>query len=912
LSETPELIMSWNPRIHDALSAVHHSLDPDVVEELAQHARAIYDAARADGASPAEAFARVDAQIAIWQTEASELGRRPRRAVPPEPPPAAPSRLVGLVHDVRYAARLIARRPGAALVSVLTMALGIGATTALFSVAWGVLVKPLPWPDADRLVRLSETRQGSTRRLPALFTNDTYHAWRESPATIEDVALYSARTVTLTGLGDAERIRITAVTPNMFPLLRVRPVLGAPFAERSDSADETKVVLAFGLWQQRFAGAADVLGRTIQLDGQSLTVAAVMPRGFSFPDTSTRAWVPMRVPPQSGSNSPGRSISMSSGIARLKPGRTAAQAAEEATARGRTAPDPGLTAIAVFGSRGPVEVSAVPLLEAMTTDVRDALLTFMAAVGLLLVTATANVASVQLARSATRRREMAIRSALGAGGRRLVRQLLVENVILGVVAGGLGLAAALALVRVLPALLPPDFPRVSDIVIDFQMMVFALTISVLTSLGFGLLPALLARRIDLVRSLSEDGLAPVGGRLRSTTTRTRAIIMAGQVAIASILLIGASLLMRSFSALIAADRGYDTSNVLTARLPMPRSSYSAERRRAAIDQILARLHATPGVVQAAVTSVMPLGPGDAMVAFTLPSSDGSGEPAQVQAGQRIVSPEYFQALGMRIREGRSLAETDTATSLPVVVVNRAFAQRYLGSNALGRRLPAAFEQGSDDWEVVGIVDDVRMRSAIDPPQPEVFVSYAQLNRRLAGVDPMIVVRTSGDPGAFIPQLRDLVAEQDRALALEGVVTMEQRLLDSLARPRLYAALLGVFAICAVTIAAVGLFGVLSCSVAQRSREIAVRSALGARPRRIVALVVRQGLLVTLIGLAAGVLMSFVLASSISTLLYGVSVHDPLTFACVPLAIAAVAAVACFVPARRAARLDPLRVLRGDT
>jgi len=902
--------MNWKQRIRTELSGAGNVPDDEVVQELAQHARALYDTARAEGAAPGEADERVLQQIAIWAREAPRLRRRPRRAPVVEPPASATSRLVGVAHDLKYAVRLLRRRPGATLVTMLTMALGIGATTVLFSVAWGVLGKPLPWPDADRLVRLAEMRQGSTRRLPPILTNGTYLAWRDSHAAIGEIGGWSPSTVTVTHAGDPQRIRIAAVTPSMFGLLGAKPAIGAVFA--TDTA-ESEIVLSHALWRQLFGGSPAALGATLRVDGEARTVVAVMPRDFTFPDREARAWVPLRVRPVIGENPETRHISLFSAMARLEPGVTPAQAAAEGSARGRGAPDPGLTAIAVFGSRGPVDVTAVPVLDAMTRDVREPLIVFLVAVGLLLATATANVASVQLARSATRRREIAIRSALGAGAGRLARQLLIENVLLGLMGGLVGLLGATWLHRALPSLLPADFPRAGDVALDLRVMAFAVGVSVVSSVAFGLAPALQARRINLVEALTEDGLAPVGGSTRTGTARARALIMAGQVAVASVLLIGASLLIRSFVAMWNVDRGYDVTNVLTASLPLPNASFTPARRAQVIAGVLDRLHATPGVTRAAFTTVLPLTTMDQLLAFRLPPSGRTGDPVQVQTSRRIVSPLYFASLGMRVVEGRGFADTDTRTSLPVVVINRAFARRYLDNAALGRRLPAGLDDAriEQPWEVVGVVDDVRMRNLSDVPQPEIFVSFAQLTSGLYATDPTIVVRTTGDAAAFVPRLRDIVRQQDPSIALDSVATMEQRLLGNLARPRLYAIMLGGFAVFALAIAAVGLFGVLSYTVAQRSREIAVRSALGARPLDIVLLVVGQGLAITGIGLVAGVAAAMILTRSISTFLYGVTVHDRVTFAAVPLLLLVVAAVACLVPARRAAKLDPLRVLKGS-
>jgi putative ABC transport system permease protein len=901
--------MNWNARIRAALAAAGQRPDEDVVEELSQHAQALYDERRADGATADEAGGVVEQQIAVWCSAASILKRRQRRAPVVVPPPSNASGPTGILHDVRYALRLLRRRPGASAVTVLTMALGIGATTVLFSVVWGVLFKPLPWPDADRLVRVMETREGSTRRLRNIFTNGTYLAWKEAPSTIEELSGWASRNATLTGAGEPQRVRLAAVTPSVFTMLRAQPALGSVIVEpRGGAVDESALVLSYGLWQQRFGGTPDVLGRVVQLDGQSRTVIGVMPRDFSFPDADTRGWTALAIRPVRGEGNQ-TYISLFAAMARLKPGVTPQQAADEATARGRAGADPGLAGMAVFGSRGPTVVTAAPVLDAMTQEVRPALLVLLAAVGLLLVTATANVASVQLARATTRRREMAIRSALGAGSGRIARQLLVENVLLGLTGGLLGVLAAFWLHRMLPSLLPADFPRVQAIALDLRVLAFALAVSVVSAVAFGLLPALQARRINLVESLSADALAPVGGSTRGSVARSRALIMAGQVAVACVLLVGASLLGRSFMALLNVDPGYDVENVLTARLPMNDPAITSQRRRAILAQVLDRLRESPGVTQAALTTVLPLSSTDALMAFTMPPARSGGDGTQVQAGVRIVSASYFAALGINVMQGRGFGPGDTQTSQPVLVVNRAFARRYLDDNAIGRRLPE-MEEGKPSWEIVGVAEDMLMRGPADPPQPEIFLPFEQLTARADAGDPNLVVRTTGDATALVPVLRTIVRDAAPTIALEGIATMEQKLMGNLARPRLYAMLLAWFAACALAIAGVGLFGVLSYSVAQRSREIAVRSALGATSGNIVRLVVGQGMVVTVAGLVVGLGAAALLTRLMSSFLFGVTPRDPLTFVVVPIVLLLVSIVACLVPARRAVKVDPLGVLRG--
>jgi putative ABC transport system permease protein len=815
--------------------------------------------------------------------------------------------LSGLGRDFRYAIRALRRQWGHALVVLVTMALGIGATTVLFSVAYGVMVRPLPWPDADRFVRLYETRQGSSR--PASFmTNATYLAWNERPSTVEELAAWSGSMMTMVGAGEPERVRVVEATPSLFSLLSARPALGALFRPSPDgSLDEAQAVLSHGLWQQRFGGRADVIGRPVRFDGSEYRIVAVMPASFGFPDHETRAWIPFRVPPVVGKDPKMRSLSMFNAIARLRPGVSAAQAAAEGTARGRSAPDPGLVAVAVFGTKGPVQVAAVPFLDSLLGDLRPALSVLLVAVGLLLVTATANVASLQLARATTRRREIAIRRALGAGGGRLTRQLLAESVMVGLLGGLAGLLLTAWMLSVLPSILPADFPRLAEVTFDWRVVVFATGISLAAAVAFGLVPALAARRVNLVASLAEDALAPVGTGGRSATVRARLLIMAGQIAVATVLLLGAALLARSFVALVHADRGYDPANLLTARLALPDQSYSAQQRAVLLERVVDRLKHVPPVMEAAFSSRLPLTPGEILAAFSMPSR--SGGTISAHASIRQVSSGYFAALGLRVVEGRPFNETDSLTSRPVVVVNRAFARQYLATPAVGARIPASFNKSASEAEVVGVVDDVHYGTVTDPVPPEIYQPSRQLSSGFAMDEPALLVRTAGDPVRLVPILRSIVREQDRSLALESVMTMEDRLQTSLSRPRLYAILLGGFAGFAVLIAGVGLFGVLTYSVVQRSREIAVRTSLGATPRDIVGLVLRQALVVTVGGLAGGLILSAALVRYLSGFLFGIARFDAISFVAVPAALTLVAALASAVPARLAARVDPLRALR---
>jgi putative ABC transport system permease protein len=659
------------------------------------------------------------------------------------------------------------------------------------------------------------------------------------------------------------------------------------------------------LWQRKFAGAGDVVGRPVQVDGQPYRVAGVLPPAFAFPDREAQAYIPFDVPPVGGKPGQGGTISMFAAIAKLRAGATPAQAAAEATARGRSAPDPGVVTLAVFGSNGPVQVSAVRLLDSIVGDVGPALLVFLVAVGLLLAVATANVASLQLARATSRRREIAIRSALGAGGARLSRQLLLESLVVGQIGGLMGLALAAGLIHMLPSIVPADFPRLAEIGLDWRAASFSIAISLAASLAFGLAPALQARRVDVSRALAEDGQAPVGGHARSKTARARLVIMAGQVASAAVLLVGAALLARSFIALLHADRGYDPSNLLTAQVALPGDAFPPRRRAEALDLLMERLRAQPGVTAAAYSTRLPLAPGGEIFAsFPVPSRKGGGT-VQGHAAFRYVSPGFFSALGVRMREGRGFTERDTLSSGDVVVVNSAFARQYLDTPAVGTRLPVAKGQR----EVIGVIEDVNFGATADTVQPEMYRTPRQIESGFEFDQAAVLIRTAGAPLRLAPTLRALVGEIGPSVALGPVMTMEDRVWTSLARPRLYALLLGGFAAFALAVAGVGLFGVLSYSVSLRAREIGVRASLGATRWSIVGLVVRQALLVTTVGLAAGLGFAAALGRLLSGLLYGVAASDAATFVAVALLLTGVAIVACVVPARRAAGVDPVRVLR---
>ena len=821
--------------------------------------------------------------------------------------------------DALYGVRVLRAQPGAALVTILTIALGVGAVTTLFSVAYGVLLRPLPWGDTDRLVRLSETRAGREGRVPGTMMNGSYIAWANAPQTLEGIGYYSGENqMTLTGAGEATRIAASRVTPSTIQLLGVPAIRGRIFDVtdgHSRTTEPSVVLVSYGLWEQRFGLREDIVGHPLVLDGVQHTIVGVMPREFRFPSAAARAWLAWQAPPV---DNPGgtKTGTIMRAIGRLKPGVTAAQAAAEGTARAIAAPDPGPLAMTLFGAREPIQIIVTDAMAAAAADVRPAIVILLIASLLLFATAIANVANMQLARATARHRELTIRAALGAGTRRLARQLLIENALAATIGSALGLVVTIGFHAVLPSVLPADFPRVDDITIDGRVLMVTVLLSIVTAIACGILPLLHVRRLEIARALSESSLASAGAG-RTRVASLRAVIVASQVAVTCVLVIGAVLLARSFMAHMNADRGYDPSNLLTAAIPFPQTYGPPERTFAALHRILDRVKTRPGITHAAISTALPLASSGGFMSFKFPSPLRGGTEVDVETIRRIVSPEYFGALGIRVRAGRPLTAADDLTAARVVVVNRSFVRKYFDDvpieQAIGLSLgTAVFRNFGDkqrrDTTVVGVVDDVKQDAPDGAPQPEMFIAYAQVPVTYAS-QAFVVLRTADDPAAHIDTLRTALREEDPTLALDAVMTMDQRVGRSVARPRTYAVLLGGFAVFALIIAGAGLFGVLSYSVTQRSRELAVRTALGASRAAVVGVALKQIGVALLAGLAVGLAMAIAFSKNLSPFLYGVSTSDWLSFGVAPVVLLIVGVVACVVPARRVAQTDPIQVLR---
>ncbi len=797
-----------------------------------------------------------------------------------------------LLADARYAVRALARRPGFTAAAVTTLALGIGGTTAVFSVVEGVLLRPLPYRDPGRVVRV-DAGMGVMGEVLAL---------RGRVAAFADVEAYGAfGALSLTGSGEPERLASAAVTPGLFPLLGVEAALGRTFLAKEDEpGSDDVVILSHGLWIRRFGGDRSIVGRRIVLDGVSRAVVGVMPAGFHFPNDATEAWIPV----VTAGLDPG--MLWGAGgyrkVARLRPDATPEGAALEVASLEST-----MRALLPWAMPDDYwkTPSVVPLRDALVGGVRPTLLILLGAVGLLLLVACANVANLLLSRAAARREEIAVRAALGARRARLVRQLLTESLVLGLLGGVSGLALAVGAVASLRRAFPPELPRLGEVAIDGRVLAFALAASLATGLLFGLVPALRASRSGGGTFL-EGTRAGGGTRERH---RLSGVLVAGQIAVSTVLVIAAGLLVRSLGRLLEVDPGFRAGSVVVATVAPPAFRYpEAPDRVRFYDALLERLASLPGAATVAVGSGVPFG-GDAYGSVFLiegrPDPSATGDWPQADA-RLTVSADYFRALGIPVLAGRPFTAADRAEAPGVAVVSAALAHRYWpGQDPIGQRLRLVFDP---DWRtVVGVVGDVKWSELSDQDGPALYVPLDQ-----GPTGPMrVVVRAAGAPAAVAGRLRDVVTSVDPDTPVSDVRTGERLLSDALAQPRSATGLLAVFAALALALGAVGTYGVTAYAVSRRMREYGIRLALGAPRKRLLWLVLRRGALLAAVGIGLGLVGALAATRLLSGVLFGVSPLDPLTFAAVPLLLAAAVLAASWLPARQALRADPVRVLGSE-
>jgi putative ABC transport system permease protein len=797
------------------------------------------------------------------------------------------------IQDLRYAVRLLFKSPSFTWVAILTLTLGIGANVAIFSVVNGLLIRPLPYPDADRLHMVWQDLRAQGGPPDEWMSPANYFDWRSRATSFEELAVYGLSAPTLTGEGgEPEQLRGFTMSYGMFRVLGVSPAVGRDFTEADDKPGAPLVaIVSHGLWIRRFGADPAMVGKTITLNREPVTVIGIMPASFRSPFGTPDVWRPVRLDP---AKAPRGSVFLQ-GIARLKPGVSVEQTRAELGALGE--------AIAQeFPEEKGTRILLTTLHERVIGSVRTPLLALLGAVGLVLLMACANIANLLLARATARSREVAVRIAIGASPSRLVRQLLTESLVLGGAGAVAGVVLSWWLLDVLLSMSPPGTPRLEGVRVDGVALAFAAGLALATSLVFGLAPAVHAMRSRVTEALNEGGRGGTGSR-RAISARSAFIVV--EMALAVMLLVGAGLLMRSLTNMISVDPGFQPGRLLVAGLSLPPAAYQTDDQvRNFYAGLLDRMQETPGVDGAGFVSVLPFSGNDTDTTFFLEGQPEPTEPGtSPTAWFRVVSAGLFRAIGMRLEAGRFIEPTDTAATERVVVVNRALANRYFGgANPVGRRIMLGRDRPT---MVIGVVADVHHRSLRENPLPQMYLSSAQMPRRAMTV----VVKTSREPASLAPALRAAVAALDPSLPVANVNTMESLVADSLALPRLLSNLMAAFAVAALLMAAIGIYGLMSYSVSERTREFGIRAALGAGAGDVLRLVMGQAAWLTAVALGVGAAAAYGVGRLIGSLLFGVTANDAATFAGTALLLALVSLAAGVLPARRATRVNPVIALR---
>jgi putative ABC transport system permease protein len=806
-----------------------------------------------------------------------------------------------LLQDLRYGLRTLAKNPGFTAIVIAALALGIGANSAIFSVVDAVLLRPLPFKNPNQLVMLWEnaTHMGFPRDTPSPAN---FLDWQKQATSFTGMAAMSERSFNLTGVGEPERLEGRRVSANLFELLGVSARLGRTFVQEDDKPGTHVVLVSHALWQRRFGSDPGVIGRAVTLNGESYTVVGVMPPFVQLPGFENRndqLWVPIAFPAEEAAERGNHFLEV---IARLKPGVELKQARAEMDAiAGRLEQQ-----YPTYNKRRGAVV--VPLHEQVVGEIKPALLILLGAVGFVLLIACTNVANLLLARAAVRQKEIALRLALGASRSRLTRQFLTESVLLALFGAGLGLLLALAGIQILKTFIPVSIAQVETIAIDGRVLIFTVFVALVTGIAFGLVPAIQGSHFNLNDTLKEGGRDSAGG---SKGNRIRGLLVIAEVAVSFVLLIGAGLLINSFLHLRNLDPGFRSDHLLTMKLNLSEVKYPDRERRAAFfDEVMRRVHQLPGVQSAAVAGNLPLTyNGDSMSI----SVEGVPDPPPDQHPDvifRAIGPGYFATMGIPIVRGRDFTDQDNGDSKDVVIISEKTAQQFWpGQDPIGKRLKPGLSTSSSPWrEVIGIVKDVRQNDFVASPKRQMYFTYRQLKNIAANA---LVVRTSIEPMSLAIPVRNAIWSVDKDQTVADIDTMDHIVAKAVARQRFSMLLLGLFAALALLLASIGIYGVMSYSVAQRTREIGIRIALGARRVDVLQMTVKQALKLVGAGMIIGLAAAFLLTRALASLLFGISATDPITFIGISVVLLAVAILASYVPALRATRVDPITALRAQ-
>ncbi|HEX8144506.1 MAG TPA: ABC transporter permease [Pyrinomonadaceae bacterium] len=806
--------------------------------------------------------------------------------------------------DLRYGFRMLRKSPGFTVVTILALALGIGANTAIFSVVNAVLLRTLPFPTAERLVFISEWSQ-QVPNMSVSYPNFT--DWREQNRVFEQLAAFRGAGLILTGVGEPERVDGREVSASFFSVLGTNPAIGRNFTSAEDQPGANRTaIISYGFWQRRFGANPSIVGQPMMLNNESYEIIGVLPQTFEW-QAPVDVFVPIGLQAdkmQDRDNHPGIYV-----VGLLKPGATLEQArAEMESISDRLAQQ-------YPKSNEGNSVRLALLQDFATREIRPALIVLLAAVGFVLLIACANVANLLLARSASRSKEIAIRTALGAGRWRLIRQLLTESVMMSLLGGIIGLLLAMWGIGALLRVIPDDVPRllVANIGLDARVLVFTLAISVLTGLLFGLAPALQVSKTNLNESLKEGGRGATAGASRQ---RVRNTLVISEVALSLLLLVGAGLLIKSFLNLSRSDVGFDPNNVLTMRISLPEARYKENAQTVNFyERLMQRVQTLPGVEKAGLTRGLPMN-GGIESGITVEGQEVANTKDTVVAVNLTVTPDYFRAMNIPLVRGRYFTDQDKTGSPPVVLVDEMLAARFFPTeDPIGKRLKlGGMESPFPFMQIVGVVKHVKHYGPDEEGRVEIYRPYFQLPQipdAQYGRSMVLAVRTTTDPASMTTALRNAVREIDKDQPVSNVQMMSQVVAASIAPQKFAMWLLGLFAAAALLLAAIGIYGVMAYSVTQRTHEIGVRMALGAQARDVLRMVVGQGMKLALIGVGAGLVGAFLVMRLMSRLLYGVTATDPLTFAVVSVLLAAVALLACYIPARRATKVDPMIALRYE-